>query len=1039
MFSAFKIYIIKIVTALVCLQGSISFAQENTRLFAGQNNELRNYLNLIGDETFVETAKKNFFRPTVKAYLNICRLDTPTETEFTTLLNNIENICEVVTAGSICSEVKDGARLRCDRLEENHELLFSSVFGCLAGGWDALVDVAGFVFQVLKWLFNPLDTLSAGSEYMESIKSYLLLEWEKAKSETTTWEYFHGKAAFKFFRSISALIGRSIDEFISREIQEIGCLNRKARAGLVCEVVGNIFLPGRTAEGMITVLRAGAVTGSRMAKSAVLRAAQPSVNSFLASRTVNRGRNFLGSVQESFNNLAEIKTGVQQGVEQGRKVVDAAGDMAERVRHPLRRRNRDLRQGRGDAVIAASDNTAPSVPQQGNTVSTTPTPKAPKPTPVVQTSTTYRSMPSSGETIPRISTSQTTQRMNPRLVEERTAGSSVPAERTRINETTTNRTSVPRPLPSSRGVTESGRTGGSVRSREALQEQYARTRNAVQEQYSRARGAVRERANDVAANPRRYLDRVSATAHGSRALVGRVQSREVLDGEIILETRARERQTPQFNPHSPQESKAPVLTNREPPTDEIITETRTAERQTPQFNPHSPQESKAPVLTNRETPADETITATRIAERETLDFNPAFPQERNLPVLTNRKTPADETITATRIAERETLDFNPAFPQERNLPVLTNRETPADEIITETRTAERQIPQFNPDSPQESKAPVLTNRKTPADETITATRIAERETLDFNPAFPQERNLPVLTNRETPADEIITETRTVKRQIPQFNPDSPQERNTPTQALTNLSSAQSRPLPSLPFINNTVRIPQRRPLPIPSFTNNTIQTSTIGNKTVKYVSPFFDSGIKWRRRLHPHNFFHGHEAVFLLPQANYTFEQTPSLFTGRPIGRFPLSLGYGPKQKSEGWMEKIKNLFGFGKVDETDKNILRVGKHVSFRNWENMGGISNGIVQEDMGEIVKIIFREPGRNGAARDILVEKDKLYKPMNITFGHMKVGDRISFPQSFWRRSNGIVTSIRDNMVRVSVLDAKQQVQHTWIPTEKIGEVQ
>ena len=109
--------------------------------------------------------------------------------------------------------------------------------------------------------------------------------------------------------------------------------------------------------------------------------------------------------------------------------------------------------------------------------------------------------------------------------------------------------------------------------------------------------------------------------------------------------------------------------------------------------------------------------------------------------------------------------------------------------------------------------------------------------------------------------------------------------------------------------------------------------------------------------------------------------------------------------------------------------MLRPGERISFRNWEEGGGLTNAKVSRDRGAVVEVI--------TPLKTLVElrRDNLYKPMEEGLTHVLVGDKVSFRRFLWWHSTGTVTSIKDNKVRISTTDSSGNIKHTWISTNHI----
>ncbi len=224
---------------------------------------------ILGQYPPEEDLARSFFSSTMEAYVHQCLPESPTEEEFNSLFHRLEGICEVVVKSPVCEGVRKGAVLECDKLDDNLRSGPNSIFGCLAGLFDGSMDIIKFIGQLIWWAVNPFDTASATSEYLEGAKAYVLAEWQRADAEVTGWEYRPLKVASQFTGAITKLIYDTLVNFWAKEKREFGCLNRKARWGLVCQAATNLLLPGKLMQGLLTLLSGATAQGSIAATNAI--------------------------------------------------------------------------------------------------------------------------------------------------------------------------------------------------------------------------------------------------------------------------------------------------------------------------------------------------------------------------------------------------------------------------------------------------------------------------------------------------------------------------------------------------------------------------------------------------------------------------------------------------------------------------------------------------------------------------------------------------------------------------------------------------
>ena len=264
---------------------------------------------VLGDDPF---SRASFFKPLFRTYKNQCGVD-PLKTHGPAgALNRLEGICQAVMEGPVCKDVEEGSRLQCDRgLDVAHRgSLWNFFAGCVGGLWDSGMDLLRIMGTILKWAINPIGSVSATTEYMGSVMSYLNAEYERAYQESS-WPLRQVKAAKKMGGTLLRTLFNTITQAISLEIHQYGCLNYRARRGLICQIVGNIFLPGQA----LKIIRPILMTGGRNLGP-------------LIRRSVDKGRDFLKAPQM----LREEAQAATRAAQRAAQAAEEARDVARQVK-----------------------------------------------------------------------------------------------------------------------------------------------------------------------------------------------------------------------------------------------------------------------------------------------------------------------------------------------------------------------------------------------------------------------------------------------------------------------------------------------------------------------------------------------------------------------------------------------------------------------------------------------------------------------------------------------------------------------------------
>lgn len=191
--------------------------------------------------------------PTINVYKDLCK-----KKHINSVTNQISDICNVVLESSICKSIPKENRLNCNKINDKSQIdIWDFLKGCTKGVFDSVKNFLNFIWAIMKWVWsNSIDsekrsqTIEQASEYMGIIKLYLHTEFEKAYEETAS-PFRTVKALKAMGGSISNLILNSITDLISQKYQELGCLNFESKSQMICQFVGDIFIPPAAAISLI--------------------------------------------------------------------------------------------------------------------------------------------------------------------------------------------------------------------------------------------------------------------------------------------------------------------------------------------------------------------------------------------------------------------------------------------------------------------------------------------------------------------------------------------------------------------------------------------------------------------------------------------------------------------------------------------------------------------------------------------------------------------------------------------------------------------
>lgn len=169
----------------------------------------------------------------------------------------VKDLCEVIINSAVCKKVEDKEDLLdCKNPYQSRQFDVIDFFvGCVKGAfWEAPIELIKFVWSALKWAWNsvshPVDTAKEAMEYAESMKLYLVNEYDKAYDKADS-SFKEVKAAKAVGYSIAQKLFQSIEEAVSSFEEEFNCLNFKARTEKICTLAGEFLIPPAAALALL--------------------------------------------------------------------------------------------------------------------------------------------------------------------------------------------------------------------------------------------------------------------------------------------------------------------------------------------------------------------------------------------------------------------------------------------------------------------------------------------------------------------------------------------------------------------------------------------------------------------------------------------------------------------------------------------------------------------------------------------------------------------------------------------------------------------
>lgn len=200
------------------------------------------------------TAKAADFtlKPTVHSYQEICATQG-----IEPLTSSLKGMCEVVTKNELCKKVPKADLLQCHSLNKNTQIdAWEFIKGCSKGAFDSVKETLEFLWSIMELAWDSekrSGAMDGASEYMAAAKLYLHTEYQKALARSKP-PMKETKAVMSMGGAIAGLVLNKIQDIISQEYDEFGCLNFEAKSKYMCKVMSDIFLPPA---GVVALLKYG--------------------------------------------------------------------------------------------------------------------------------------------------------------------------------------------------------------------------------------------------------------------------------------------------------------------------------------------------------------------------------------------------------------------------------------------------------------------------------------------------------------------------------------------------------------------------------------------------------------------------------------------------------------------------------------------------------------------------------------------------------------------------------------------------------------
>ena len=193
--------------------------------------------------------------PTLHAYQDLCPNINPSNLD-----KQMVDICNVVLKSPICKDIPKEKQLNCKELSNQPKISaweWEFLKGCTKGVLNSIKNFLRFMWEIMRWAWKNATsseqrskTAQQVNEYSNSIKLYLNTEYEKAYDKTSP-PFRSVKALKSMAGSLADLVIRTITDLLSQKYQEMGCLNTEAKSEMLCQFLGEIFIPPVAAISLI--------------------------------------------------------------------------------------------------------------------------------------------------------------------------------------------------------------------------------------------------------------------------------------------------------------------------------------------------------------------------------------------------------------------------------------------------------------------------------------------------------------------------------------------------------------------------------------------------------------------------------------------------------------------------------------------------------------------------------------------------------------------------------------------------------------------
>ncbi len=224
----------------------LSFSKSSDEVIDAANISLEEFILKIRDNGIPES-RTYLLEKTIKQEADFCFKCFVEKVTQQGKINK-KGICEVIIASKTCKSVENKSDLMdCDNLNETTSFdPYSLLAGCSIGLFNSMKELMSFLWNVVKGTFevakHPIETAGEAKEYLESVRLYLVSEYDKAYDEAD-WPLRDMKAGLAVSGIVAGKLVKAITDYLDKEYAEYGCLNYQARTETLCKVASDFILP----------------------------------------------------------------------------------------------------------------------------------------------------------------------------------------------------------------------------------------------------------------------------------------------------------------------------------------------------------------------------------------------------------------------------------------------------------------------------------------------------------------------------------------------------------------------------------------------------------------------------------------------------------------------------------------------------------------------------------------------------------------------------------------------------------------------------